>query len=86
MRIPGFYKVIMKYVAPVYLILVFVMFCKNNLGGWIDGVAAEPLRQGALALVAAVTVFLLACVRVGEKRWRRAGMDLDGAKALEEVA
>jgi SNF family Na+-dependent transporter len=79
-RIPGIYKIIMKYVAPLYLIVVFVFFCKNNLGAWVDGVKAEPLRQGALALIAGVTVLILVCVRVGERRWRAAGLDLDGQK------
>jgi SNF family Na+-dependent transporter len=78
LRIPGFYKVIMKYVAPLYLIVVFVAFCWSNLGTWVRGVAAEPLRQGALALIAATALLLIVCVRIGEKRWRAAGLDLDG--------
>jgi SNF family Na+-dependent transporter len=83
MRIPSAYKFIMKYVAPAYLLIVFVMFCKNNLGDWIDGVQQEPLRQGALALIAAVTVFLVVCTRIGEKRWRAAGLDLDGRQSVD---
>jgi SNF family Na+-dependent transporter len=78
MRIPGFYKVVMKYVAPVYLIIVFVAFSVQNLGGWVRAVAEEPLRQGALALVVATIVLLVVCTAIGEKRWRAAGLDLDG--------
>jgi SNF family Na+-dependent transporter len=77
-RIPGFYKFVMKYVAPLYLIVVFLAFCAQNLGGWFRGVAEEPLRQGALALVVAVTVLLVVCTAIGEKRWRAAGLDVDG--------
>jgi SNF family Na+-dependent transporter len=77
-RIPGFYKYVMKYVAPAYLLIVFGFFSVNNLPGWIRAAAREPLQQGALALIAAVTVFLVVCTRIGEKRWRAAGMDLDG--------
>jgi SNF family Na+-dependent transporter len=80
MRIPGFYKVVMKYVAPLYLIVVFAAFCVQNLGGWVKDVRDEPLRQGALLLVAAVTAILIACTYVGEKRWRAAGLDVDGQK------
>jgi NSS family neurotransmitter:Na+ symporter len=82
-RIPGFYKPIMKYVAPLYLIIVFFAFCVQNLSTWIEGVAQEPLRQGALALVAAVILLLIVCTRIGEKRWRAAGLDLDGRKMLD---
>jgi SNF family Na+-dependent transporter len=77
-HIPHFYRWIMKYVTPTYLLVVFVAFCWQNLPAWIGGVAEEPLRQGALALVLAVAVLLVACTRVGEKRWRAAGLDVDG--------
>ena len=78
MRIPSFYKFVMKYVTPTYLIVVFAAFCKQNLPAWIQSVADEPLRQGALALIAATIILLVVCLRVGERRWRAAGMDLDG--------
>jgi SNF family Na+-dependent transporter len=77
-RIPGFYKLIMKWVAPLYLLTVFFFFCKNNLGGWIRAVIDQPLQQGALALVGATIVLLLICLRIGEKRWRAQGLDIDG--------
>jgi neurotransmitter:Na+ symporter, NSS family len=83
MRIPGIYKVIMKYVAPLYLIIVFVAFCVQNLGSWVQGVADEPLRQGALALVVGVTTLLVVCTFIGERRWRAAGMDLDGRQPAD---
>jgi SNF family Na+-dependent transporter len=76
-QIPGFYKPIMKYVAPLYLILVFLAFCWQNLPSWVRSVMDEPLKQGALLLVLAVTVLLVVCVRIGEKRWRAAGLDID---------
>jgi neurotransmitter:Na+ symporter, NSS family len=78
MRIPGIYRFILKYVTPTYLLVIFAAFCWNNLPGWVGGVAAEPLRQGALLLVGVVTVGLIVCVRIGEKRWRAAGLDIDG--------
>ena len=77
MRIPAFYKPIMKYVAPLYLILVFLAFCWQNLPSWVRSVMDEPLKQGALLLVFAVTVLLVICLRIGEKRWRAAGLDID---------
>ena len=84
-RIPRVYKVIMKYVAPLYLIVVFGAFVVQNLPTWIRGVADEPLAQGALALVAATTALLFVCVRIGERRWRAEGLDLDGRQPTEVV-
>ena len=78
MRMPKIYKPIMKYVAPLYLILVFFAFCYQNLGSWIDAVRQEPLRQGALALIGATILLLVVCTWIGERRWRAAGLDVDG--------
>jgi hypothetical protein len=80
MQIPGVYKIVMKYVAPLYLIVVFLAFCVQNLGGWMQGVREEPLRQGALLLVAATTAALVVCTYLGERRWRAAGLDVDGRR------
>jgi SNF family Na+-dependent transporter len=78
MRIPGFYRVIMKYVTPTYLLVIFAFFCVQNLPSWIQSVADEPLRQGAVAMMLATAILLLVCARVGSKRWAAAGLDLDG--------
>jgi SNF family Na+-dependent transporter len=77
-RIPRVYYYIMKYVTPTYLLVVFGAFCWGELGSWVRGVADDPRRQGAIALVVATTVLLVVCTRIGEKRWRAAGLDIDG--------
>jgi SNF family Na+-dependent transporter len=84
LQIPGYYRWIMKYVTPTYLVVVFAAFCWRNLADWVRSVADEPLRQGALLLVLATTILLVVCTRVGEKRWRAAGLDIDGKKPLED--
>lgn len=81
-RIPPIFKFIMKYVTPLYLIVVLAAFCYANLPQWIAQVAEEPMAQLALGLIAAVTAFLVVCLRIGEKRWRAAGLDLDGKEPL----
>lgn len=83
-RIPGFYKIIMKYVAPLYLIIVFVAFCVQNLPSWVRSVAEQPERQGAIALIVAVTVFICVCVAIGTRRWRAAGLDIDGREPIRD--
>jgi len=82
MRIPNFYRPIIKYVAPIYLIVVFIAFCWSNLGSWIRDVAEKPAAQLALGLIAAVTVGLIICLRIGEGHWRKAGLDIDGREEL----
>lgn len=86
-RIPVVYKFIMQWVAPLYLLIVFFFFCKDKLigtGGWVEHVRVEPVRQGALALVGAVTVLLLVCLWRGERRWRAQGLDIDDRQPVQE--
>ena len=77
MNIPRFYRPIMKYVSPLYLVIIFVAFAVSNLGDWIRAVMADRVALLAMALIGAVTVMLLVMVRIGEKRWRAAGLDID---------
>ena len=77
MRIPRFYWPIIKWVSPIYLLVIFIAFCFSNLGDWIRDVARNGAAQLALGVAAAVTIMLLVMVRIGEKRWRAAGIDID---------
>jgi len=84
-RVPPIFKFIMKYVAPTYLIIIFVAFCVQNLGPSMrDAWATTGSRVGILSIVATL-VFLLALVRVGERRWRAEGLDLDDEEPWEDA-
>jgi SNF family Na+-dependent transporter len=76
-QIPAVYKIVMKYVAPAYLIIVFVGFTVQNLRqSLIDSWANTGARVGMLT-VAAILAFLLVVTVLGERRLRAAGFDLD---------
>jgi neurotransmitter:Na+ symporter, NSS family len=83
-HIPHFYRFIMKYVTPTYLVVIFAAFCWTNLPAWVQSVLDEPLKQGAVGLIVAVAALLVVCTRLGEKRWRAAGLDLDGRQPAED--
>jgi len=83
-RIPGFYKVVMKYVAPSFLIAVFAGFCWQNLGDWVRAVLADPVQMLAVGLVVVLTGLLVVCTWAGEIRWRELGLDIDGKKVEVE--
>ena len=77
-QIPRAFRFIMKYVSPVYLLIVMAAFCVTNLPTSAAQIAEQPMAQLALALIGVVMLVLLYCVRIGEKRWKAAGLDLDG--------
>ncbi len=77
-RLPGIFRFVMKWVAPVYLLVILIAFSIQNLPDNIAQIRQQPLAQLALALLAFMLVILLWCVRIGERRWRAEGLDLDG--------
>jgi NSS family neurotransmitter:Na+ symporter len=81
-QLPRIIKPIIKYVAPLYLIIVFIGFSIQNLPASIRGVAASPPARLAVGLIGVIILGMLIVVRMGEKRWRALGMDLDDRKPL----
>jgi SNF family Na+-dependent transporter len=83
-RVPTVFKYIMKYVAPAYLIVIFVAFCAQNLGPSFRAAWANTgSRVGVLSIVATL-IFLLVLVRIGEGRWRAQGLDIDDGRPEDE--
>ena len=77
-RIPRIYRFLIQYVAPVYLITVFVGFCVQQLPSYAQQIASHDVARKTLVLVGVVLALLIVMLRVGERRWRAAGIDLDG--------
>jgi SNF family Na+-dependent transporter len=77
-RIPPLFKFVIKFVAPTYLLIAIFMFCKDALPGWIQGASDNPVVRNTLILIALVVVGLIVLTAIGERRWRAAGLDLDG--------
>lgn len=78
LRIPPFFKVVIKYVCPLYLGIVLVGFCWQNLGDSIRGVLNSPDAQIAWVVILVTIVGLLVITMKGANRWRAQGLDLDG--------
>jgi hypothetical protein len=68
----------MKYIAPAYLLVVLAGFAYQNLGDALRKSARDPVALWTLIIIAAVTVLLIAVLAIGERRWRAAGLDIDG--------
>ncbi len=84
-RIPGVFRFIMKYVSPTFLLIIFIGFCISNLPDRIGtifgtgGQEADTNAMYALFLIIGVAVLLLSMTVAGTRRWRAAGLDIDGA-------
>lgn len=82
MRIPAIYRPIIKYVAPLYLIVVFVGFCYQQIPGYVrtimSGSETGQIAQLTWGLIMAVIALLVGTTIVGVRRWRAHGLDVDG--------
>lgn len=78
MRIPRIFKFIMKYVAPTYLAVVFVMFCYQNVPGYVRSLSQNPVAVYSWALIIGAIVALAVVTALGARRLRARGMDIDG--------
>src|SRR5690606_24630481 len=76
MRIPGFFRFVMKYVTPVYLLGVLGLFCYYSLGPYLSTLAKSKVAIASVGVIGVLLVLLLLVLREGEKRWRRLGYDL----------
>ena len=77
LRVPRIFRFIMKYVAPTYLIVVFVGFCTQNLGASMQAAWASTGSRVGILVCGATLLLLLAVTFAGERRWRRLGLDID---------
>jgi NSS family neurotransmitter:Na+ symporter len=77
-RIPRFFLFAMKYIAPAYLLVVLFGFAYQNLGDALRKSASNAVALWTLIMIAALIALLVATLAVGERRWREAGLDIDG--------
>jgi NSS family neurotransmitter:Na+ symporter len=73
LRVPQFFQFILKYVTPLYLVLIFIGICVDQGPGY-----AKTLSEGGVPLlsvmfIAGVFAFLLMLVHSAGKRWDREG-------------
>ena len=76
-QVPTIFKFIMKYVAPAYLIIVFVGFTVQNFRAALTASWANTGSRVGMLTIAALLVYLVVVTWVGEKRLRAAGVDID---------
>jgi len=84
LRIPRIMRFVLKYVAPAYLLIAIGSFVWNDIGKWIAALGQNVVARNTIFLVIGVTTLLVVFTYLGEKRWRAAGMDVDGEREPDE--
>jgi hypothetical protein len=84
LRIPRFFHFVIKYVSPVYLLVVIIGFSftylpdKTIAEGYVSKVMKDADTQRTWLFLLLTIAALLAITVVGSRRWRAQGRDLDG--------
>jgi SNF family Na+-dependent transporter len=83
LQVPTIFRFVMKYVAPAYLIIIFVAFVFQNLGPSLTAAWSSTGSRVGVLVILATLVFLLVVVKMGESRWRAQGLDIDDNKPAD---
>lgn len=86
MRIPRVFRFVLKFVAPAYLLTAIYMFCTTDMGAMVKDLGANPAARNTMILIGLVIVGLMTLTYIGEKRWRAAGLDVDGDREPDDAA
>jgi len=88
MRIPNVFRFIIKYVSPLFLLIVVIGFCINNVPGYLETLFGDTEKAGdartTWLLILATIGGIVVITAIGSKRWRDQGLDLDGKLPAED--
>jgi len=76
-RIPRFVQYMIKYVAPVYLLAIFIPFCMTEVPKFYRSLAENVVAKYSVMFIGVILVFLLLLIHIAGKRWSRTGAFLD---------
>jgi SNF family Na+-dependent transporter len=72
-RIPRFVQFMLLYLVPVYLLVIFVWFCWNDLPAEAWKVAESPVALSSIGFLTTLLVFLLLLIHIAGRRWAAQG-------------
>ncbi|MCG5055069.1 MAG: sodium-dependent transporter [Myxococcales bacterium] len=85
-RIPRVFRYVFRYVTPAFLLVIFIGFSVQSLPASVKAVLSSAVAAKTTLFVLGIAALLAALVRVGERKWRHEGLDLDGRLSADEEA
>lgn len=78
MKLPRFFPFVIKYVTPLYLLIMIGSFVRTDVIRFVRMVREDNVYMLSFILIAVVTVFLLIMIGIGGKRWKAESADRGG--------
>jgi SNF family Na+-dependent transporter len=72
MHIPRFVQYMLKYIVPLYLIVILGAFIYNDVPVRVRGIWATPVALGSIIFIGVVLAVLLLMVLIAGRRWHGA--------------
>ena len=86
LKLPRVWKFIIQWISPPYLLIVFVMWCKDKLPGRIDGLKENSVAMMSVMLIGIVMVLLLILIHLASRRWDARNSRTDSGNQAEGMA
>jgi len=82
MRLPFFFPFLIKYVTPLYLIIMLGLWVWNDLPKHYKTTMGDSVLMLSMGVVAVTTVFLLLLIYIGGRRWNAETKDTSPIHAM----
>ena len=69
LRIPRIFAFVIKYVSPVYLLVIFGAWAWQNMGGYVQSFREDSVVRWSIFFLLAVLALLLWWIRLAVRRW-----------------
>ena len=69
LRLPRIFTFVIRYISPVYLLVVFVVWAVQDMGNRIAAFTADPAVRWSMLFLVAVLALFLWWIRLAVKRW-----------------
>jgi NSS family neurotransmitter:Na+ symporter len=69
MKLPKVFGFVIKYVSPVYLLTIFVLWCNQNLPGYIENLSKGGVPLATVGIILGVLILFLVLVHIAGRNW-----------------
>ena len=76
MRVPRFFKFIIKYVTPAYLLIVFAAWLFQNAPGRMADIVGNPVVRNTVLGMIGFWILLIILVFLAGRAWKRQGLGM----------
>lgn len=72
-RVPRLVQYILKYVSPVFLGVIFLAFCYNNVPGYIQTISQNSVALLSMIFILLILGFVCLLAHIASRRWKQEG-------------